>query len=651
MKILGLHIDRYTYVSKYIVWAIDVFFTSVSFVICDMFLHYLVSAPVVSGLIWLGTVEAFVAGILTTYLFKTYDGIIRHTATIEFGRVIGAMFFKDVFIWLMAYVWFDFVGTFLIAICLADFLFSSFVLMILRISVATFYKYIVIGDPSRGNRTLIYGVSDTTTDLLENLKDNDLYVVVGFLTTNKEKYGYKVSGYPVYWYGDMDDLDEVLRTTNVKNILFSSYNALQADKRLLDYGLEHDVKMRLASVSEADSTSGVKQAVVRDVKIEDLLNREEIKIDMNSVRRLFENKTVMVTGAAGSIGSELCRQLCHLDVRKLVVLDFAETPLYRIDMELNETCKGASFVPVIADVRNKQRMQEVFEMYRPQFVFHAAAYKHVPMMEHYPCEAIIDNVNGSRNVADLAVEYGVEKFIMISTDKAVHPSSVMGASKRLAERYIQSLGEAIQKGSIKGCTSFITTRFGNVLGSNGSVVPLFKHQIAEGGPITVTHPDIIRYFMTIPEACRLVLEAAVMGSGEDVFVFDMGEPVKIDDMARRMIRLCGLVPDKDIAIKYVGLRPGEKLFEELLYDKENVIPTKNKKIFRARIVSLDYNEVKQQTDKLLDYAFSGNPESTVRQMKHIISDYHSLNSDFVRLEESNADEGGEKAEPTGSQKA
>lgn len=635
MKVLGLHIDRYTYVSKYIVWAIDVFLTSISFVVCDMFLHYLTTAPVVSGLIWVGTVEAFTFGLIATCLCKTYDGIIRHTAIVEFGRVFGAMFIKECAIFCMAYVWLDYVGAFIIAICVADFLFSSMLLMILRVSVAAFYKYIVIGNPSRGNRTLIYGVSDTTTDLLDTLKDNDLYVVVGFLTTNKEKYGYNVSGYPVYWYGDMDDLDQILLSTNVKNILFTSYNALQADKRLLDYGLEHDVKMRLASVSE--NGPGERQAMVRDVKIEDLLNRAEIKIDMESVRNLFDNKTVMVTGAAGSIGSELCRQLCKLNIRQLVVLDFAETPLYRIDMELHESQKVTNFVPVIADVRNKQRMEEVFEKYHPQIVFHAAAYKHVPMMEHYPCEAIIDNVNGSRNVADLSMKYEVEKFIMISTDKAVHPSSVMGASKRLAERYIQSLGEAIQKGKMKGCTSFITTRFGNVLGSNGSVVPLFRHQIEEGGPITVTHPDIIRYFMTIPEACRLVLEAAVMGSGEDVFVFDMGEPVKIDDMARRMIRLCGLVPDKDIAIKYVGLRPGEKLFEELLYDKENVIPTPNKKIFRARIVSLDYDEVRKETDKLLEYAFSGNPENTVRQMKHIISDYHSLNSDFVLLEKQTAD--------------
>lgn len=281
----------------------------------------------------------------------------------------------------------------------------------------------------------------------------------------------------------------------------------------------------------------------------------------------MSTRTIMVTGAAGSIGSELCRQLCKFNPKQLVLFDFSETATYQIDMELRKKFPNNRILSVIGDVRNKQRVESQVKQYRPDIIFHAAAYKHVPLMEEYPCEAVRANVLGTQNVADVAVDCGVEKFIMISTDKAVHPSSVMGATKHIAEMYVQSLGNKIKSGGLKGKTCFITTRFGNVLGSNGSVIPLFRQQILEGGPVTVTHPDIIRYFMTIPEACRLVLEAAFLGTGNDIFIFDMGKPVKIADLARQMIRLSGLHPDEDIKIEYTGLRPGEKLYEELLYKK------------------------------------------------------------------------------------
>ena len=371
---------------------------------------------------------------------------------------------------------------------------------------------------------------------------------------------------------------------------------------------------------------------VRPIRIEDLLGREEIKINMQEATSEYKNKIVLVTGAAGSIGSELCRQLAQIGVRKLILFDSAETPLHYVRLEFEKKYPGIDFVPVIGDVRVKQRLRMVFEQHHPEIVFHAAAYKHVPLMEENPCEAVYVNVVGTRQIADIAVEFGAEKMIMISTDKAVNPTNVMGASKRLAEIYVQSLGYAIVEGKVKGKTKFITTRFGNVLGSNGSVIPRFKEQIENGGPVTVTHPDIIRYFMTIPEACRLVMEAGMMGEGNEIFVFEMGEPVRIVDLATRMIELAGYRPNEDIKIEFTGLRPGEKLYEELLSTEENTLPTSNKKIKIAKVRRYEYNEV------LTDFsAFEGlarNVEiiNTVTLMKKIVPEFISKNSRFEALD-------------------
>lgn len=340
----------------------------------------------------------------------------------------------------------------------------------------------------------------------------------------------------------------------------------------------------------------------------------------------------MVTGGAGSIGSELCRQLCSFHPAHLVLFDFSETATYNINMELCNTYPDCKITSVIGNIRDVRRVESQIQLYRPNIIFHAAAYKHVPIMEEYPCEAVRTNVMGTRILADTAVKYGVEKFIMISTDKAVRPSNVMGATKHIAEIYVQSLGNAIKDGVVDGNTCFITTRFGNVLGSNGSVIPLFRKQILEGGPVTVTHPDIIRYFMTIPEACRLVLEAAFLGKGNDIFIFNMGSPVKIDDMARKMIRLSGYTPDKDIKIEYTGLRPGEKLYEELLYKEEDVLPTSNKEIFRAKSISTDYLELTSMIDKLISIAGTDDKSETVRFMKVIAPEFISQHSVYQKFD-------------------
>jgi FlaA1/EpsC-like NDP-sugar epimerase len=389
-------------------------------------------------------------------------------------------------------------------------------------------------------------------------------------------------------------------------------------QRLIPFATEN--KIRLLVAPSIDDFANVNAQNVRNIKVEDLLGRDEIAISMDKIKERFSGKVVLVTGASGSIGSELCRQLARLGVKKLVLYDNAETPMHNLRLELEEKFKDLNFVPVIGDVRQRQRLDYVFRTWRPEVVFHAAAYKHVPLMEENPCEAVLVNLIGSRQVADKCIEYGVEMMVMISTDKAVNPTNIMGCTKRLAEIYVQSISN--EK------TKFVTTRFGNVLGSNGSVIPRFREQIESGGPVTVTHPEITRYFMTIPEACRLVMEAATMSEGKDIFVFDMGEPVKIDTLARRMIELAGFVPGKDIQIVYSGLRPGEKLYEEVLSDKENTDPTAHDRIRIAHVRKYDYQDACRFVDELEVLSREVRIPEMVKRMKEIVPEFKSNNSKF-----------------------
>ena len=413
---------------------------------------------------------------------------------------------------------------------------------------------------------------------------------------------------------------------NIDGILFPNMALAQKEeKRLIRFCEQLNLRVLVVPNPE-EMKDGVFHRSIRRINIEDLLGRDEIKINMKEIGSLLQGKCVLVTGAAGSIGSEICRQLAKFDVRYLVCFDMGETPMHNLRLELEEKFPRLKFIPVIGDVRSQERLEFAFRTYHPQVVFHAAAYKHVPLMEENPCEAIRVNVYGTRNVADIAVKYGIEKFVMVSTDKAVNPTNIMGCSKRLAEIYVQSLNRAIQKGEVAGKTKFITTRFGNVLGSNGSVIPRFKEQIKNGGPVTVTHPDIIRFFMTIPEACRLVLEAGTMGNGGEIFVFDMGEPVKIADLARRMIELSGFRPDKDIEIKYTGLRPGEKLYEEVLSDEENTKETPHPKIKVAAVREYDYQEVVPHIELLTRLSTEVRIPDMVIEMKNVVPEFKSKNS-------------------------
>ena len=500
-------------------------------------------------------------------------------------------------------------------------------LTVFRVSLIIVYDLLLDWVNKKNTRILIYGIDEKSVALKFRLRDSAHYKVAGFYTYGKNNSRRRLTDLPIYYFETEEDFNRVIKKYSIQGILFARYEDTRLEEnRLLEYCKSSAVKTLIApTISEADSDGNFHQWV-RPIKIEDLLGRAEININLSQVAEEFRGKVVLVTGAAGSIGSELCRQLVQIGIQKLIMFDSAETPLHNVRLEFEKNYPAIDFVPVIGDVRVKERVRMVFELYHPQIVFHAAAYKHVPLMEENPCEAVLVNVIGSRQVADMAVEYGAEKMIMVSTDKAVNPTNVMGCSKRLAEIYVQSLGCAIGEGNVKGNTKFITTRFGNVLGSNGSVIPRFREQIENGGPVTVTHPDIIRFFMTIPEACRLVMEAATMGEGNEIFVFEMGKAVKIVDLATRMIELAGYRPGEDIKIEFTGLRPGEKLYEEILSDKENTIPTENKKIMIAKVRRYEYADILDTYAEFEELSRMVRIMDTVRLMKKVVPEFKSKNS-------------------------
>lgn len=625
---------RMSYLNPYIIWGADCILSLLCSLLSFLFYHYLINVSVdvelLHHFLWVALISSFV----WTGVCKTFRGIIRYSTMVELTRVIYAMMLKALTFTVAAYIVLDYVGLFAYSVIITDFIGSVFLLMSVRVFIVNFYYHLLWLLKKPKQVTLIYGVTEDAISLANHLRNgNGSYDVIGFVTRQAENKKLRVAGYTIYLIDEKGSLQKLFSTLKVDCVLFLSTTDLHGDEEIVQYGLEHNINLRvLPFLTGQEQWTDIQ---LRNIQIEDLLSREEINIDLENIRHELAGKVILVTGAAGSIGSELCRQLCRFELKQLVLFDFSETATYAIDMELRKKFPDCNVVPVIGDVRNRDRVESQIKCYRPDIIFHAAAYKHVPMMEKFPCEAVRTNVLGTRIVADMALKYDVKKFIMISTDKAVHPSSVMGATKRLAEMYVQSLGSAIKEGILPGKTAFVTTRFGNVLGSNGSVIPLFRQQIMEGGPVTVTHPDIIRYFMTIPEACRLVLEAAFMGQGNEIFIFDMGKPVKIADMARRMIKLAGLQPDKDIQIAYIGLRPGEKLYEELLYNKENATPTANPKIFRGISIERDYAKVEPALRRLVEVAHTDNKEETVALLKQIVPEFKSVNSVYEALDKAN----------------
>ena len=504
-----------------------------------------------------------------------------------------------------------------------------------RLLIKHAYSVLKQYDSSERQRVLVLGTSLESIILANALKSEigGKYYPIGLLAEKGANPPAQISGFKVFPY-DENTLVNTFVENSIHALIFNHDKVKLVGREYADFFINNN--LRILSLNHVEEFSGDEKSAnisthVKNVQVEDLLGRDPIVLDNSLVRSNIRGSVVMITGACGSIGSEIVRQVATYKAKKIILVDQAETPMHDMALEMKEKFPEADIVLFMGDVQNRDRMERAFAEYRPRFVFHAAAYKHVPMMEINPSEAVLTNVMGSKNIADLSLKYDVYKFVMISTDKAVNPTNVMGCTKRLAEAYTQSLFFDAKRRGKK--TQFITTRFGNVLGSNGSVIPIFRRQIAEGGPVTITHRDIIRYFMTIPEACSLVLEAGCMGNGGEIYVFDMGQPVKIYDLATRMISLAGLRPGVDIEIKEIGLRPGEKLYEELLNDKEKTLDsTENDKIMVAKVRTYDFNTVCDNISNIISFAEHGNVHDMIKNMKMFIPEYHSNHSEFEKID-------------------
>ena len=626
-------LDRFF--SSKLILAIDLFFSLSASVCTLIFVRVLISDDSLTNgfiLSWLGLSLLF--SLLFFVLLKTYRTIVRHTTLKEFAKICVASLFKAAAVGAVMLA-LPFGDTYYAVLMMLDMSLTIVFLLAVRIAMIVAYDTLrekVISSRKRTN-VMVYGVDDKSVAVVKRLANSVHYNVIGYLNHGRRLRGQNIDGVKIFYFEGKGDITLFRERFFVDAILFAREDDVKKEAaRLVDYCQESGVKILVAPSIDEVIDGRIMKSSIREVKIEDLLGREEIRLDMDAIVENFGGKTVLVTGAAGSIGSELCRQLASFGPKKLVLFDNGETPMHNLRLELEERYKDLDFVPVIGDVRQEPRLDYVFRKYRPQVVFHAAAYKHVPLMEENPCEAVRVNVAGSRNVADKCVEYDVEKMVMVSTDKAVNPTNIMGCTKRLAEIYVQSLGLAIEKGEVKGRTRFVTTRFGNVLGSNGSVIPRFREQIAKGGPVTVTHPEITRFFMTIPEACRLVMEAATMSTGNQIFVFDMGESVKIDTLARRMITLAGFVPDRDIMVEYSGLRPGEKLYEEVLSNTENTDPTSHDRIRIAKVREYDHSHAKDVMTELERLSMIVEIPEMVKLMKRTVPEFISKNSEYEKYD-------------------
>lgn len=571
-------------------------------------------------------------------VFHTYAGILRYASFIDLGRLALASLLAIVLAASFKYVW---ANDHLYPIRMRDIITWSalalVVMWLIRVIVKNWFDSTYTLTAARP--IFIYGVQQGGVAIAKSIRSRKpaTYRVAGFVTNDNGMPSYNLMGVKVY------KADTRLGTTMKKHnaaALFVSplaSESLRNNTELVDSLIKDGIKIFMMPDEQEWTIKSITYKQLKEVDIVDLLPREQIQMDLGAIADMLQDKRIMITGAAGSIGSEIVRQVSGFRPAMLILVDQAETPLHDISMMMaSDDYNSVKSDIILADISNAGRMRRIFEKHHPQFIFHAAAYKHVPMMEDNPAESIQNNIVGTKVLADLAVEYNTEKFVMVSTDKAVNPTNVMGCSKRICEMYVQSLDKAIKDGAIKGNTQFVTTRFGNVLGSNGSVVPLFKEQIKRGGPVTVTHPDIIRYFMLISEACQLVLEAGTMGNGGEIFVFDMGEPVKIAELAQKMIDLSGA----DIKIEYTGLRPGEKLYEELLNDEEMTLPTPNPKIKIAKVREYDYNDVNVRIIEMANNNYNDDPMIIVARMKQLVPEYKSQHSIFEQLDKDNNTESG-----------
>lgn len=564
---------------------------------------------------------------ITFLVFKTYAGIIRYSGAKDTERIfIVAITGSMVFIIINVINYFFINGTFIIpfSIVVIDFLLTVFLMASFRLATKIIYQELY--NPSKEKTDVIIYGAEQFGVITKRTLDRDAeskHKVLAFLDIENANIGKTLEGVTIY---HPDYLPSLLERNSVEKLIIAKENIEATEKQeIIELCLQHDI--RVLSVPDINTWINGELSFnqIKEIKIEDLLERPPIVLDINKIKKKILNKVVLVTGAAGSIGSEIVRQIIAFNPNKIVLFDQAESPLYDMELDLQEKFNFYNFEIVIGNIADEYRVRKLFEVYKPTIVYHAAAYKHVPMMENNPTEALRTNVLGTKIIADISNEFNVEQFVMVSTDKAVNPTNVMGASKRIAEIYIQAFNQISD-------TNFITTRFGNVLGSNGSVILRFKKQIDKGGPVTVTHPDVTRYFMTIPEACQLVLEAGAISNGGEIFIFDMGKSVKIIDLAKKMIKLSGLIIGKDIQIKYTGLRPGEKLYEELLNDMENTIPTHHSKIMIAKVRHYDFKQVQKKFHELIALQKDHDNMSIVRKMKEVVPEFKSQNSVYEELD-------------------
>lgn len=620
-------------IPRWIVFLLDQSVVLFSYVLLIALYRYILHRPIEAGieirmLMAIGTFSAL------DLLMGIYKGAIRYSEIREMVRIFFYVFLSCCMLFSFTLILDNYMTVNPLSIswiCVYGMI-TFTLLFIMRIGIK--YTYYYLGSFRNQKRRVVVFGCDSRSVMMVNMMKADVkseYKPVAFIDFNSTDAGKMMMGVKVYALDKISEIAAFFEEQRADALIISDSNRDVLKETLLDQLLESEIQVLLADhPHDLDKAKSQNKLSIHNIQIEDLLNREVINTENPEVRSSHTGKVVMVTGAAGSIGSEIVMQVGAANPSCLILVDQAESPLHEIQLRLQSAYPNLDLEVFICDIRNRERLRTMFVKRNPEIVYHAAAYKHVPMMEKHPCEAVTTNVMGTKHVVDLAVEFNAERFVMVSTDKAVNPTNVMGCSKRIAEIYVQSLFLVLKKRNSR--TRIITTRFGNVLGSNGSVVPLFKRQIEKGGPLTVTHKDIIRYFMTIPEACRLVLEAGCMGQGGEIFVFDMGAPVKIYDMAKRMIRLAGLTPGKDIEIIETGLRPGEKLYEELLNDQEKTMQTHHKKIMIAKVREYDYMNVERALEEMITVAIGGEKTDTVRCMKVLVPEFKSRNSVYEGLD-------------------